>query len=222
MIYQAKHIISIRDHVDSVFLLHIKFPEKVDINVELAENNKLWGENPSGSQIVDEKELSGFFDRHGHFVFSRKIKVPTAIYIELEKGYEFQDLILEDSGMLKNIFVSDMGRLIYAFYMTGSSDIVIQGCKVKGTYIESLISTSPTDPRIRHILFERSKFKKTKPVYSQNDLLTADEMAEYLKMSKGTYQNKLSKGEIIDPVIIGGSKRWKYQDLVDWINELKP
>lgn len=42
MIYQAKHIISILDHVGSVNLLHIIFPDQVDINVELAEDNKLW------------------------------------------------------------------------------------------------------------------------------------------------------------------------------------
>ncbi|MAO64049.1 MAG: hypothetical protein CL666_03540 [Balneola sp.] len=222
MIYQARQIISLRDHTKSVYLLHIAFPELIEINVDLAENNQLWGEKPAGNKIVDEKELSGFFDKHGHYVFSRKIEQPTAIYFELERGYEFQDLVFEDSGMLKNIFLSEKDRLIYAFYMTGSTDIVIQGRKVKSNYIESLISKDPTDARIRYILFERCKMDDSKPEYSSDDMLTATEAAEFLKMSKGTFQNKLSRGEIIDPVSIGGSKRWRYEDLIDWINNLRP
>lgn len=222
MLYQAKDIISIRDHTDSVYLLHIKFPQLIEINVELAEDNKLWGNSPAGSRIVDEKELPGFFDKHEHFVFSRKIKRPTAIYFELEKGFELQDLSFEDSAMLKNIFFSEDERLIYAFYLTGSIDFVIQGQKVKSTYIENLISKSPTDARIRYLLFERCKMDNAKPEYTGDDLLTAGEVAEILKMTKGTFQNKLSRGEIIDPIIIGGSKRWKHGDLVDWINDLRP
>lgn len=50
-------------------------------------------------------------------------------------------------------------------------------------------------------------------------LLTADELAEMLKVSTRTLWRLLSKGALPEPVRLGGSTRWRLHEVQQWIDE---
>lgn len=220
MIHKVKEIIHIRDYDDGALEFHLCFPNEIVINLELGELNKLYGENPKGSKILKSEIIPNFYDKKGHFVFNKRLSESTAIYLEPKKGYELKDLVISRDVELHDILKTDRDSLIYAFYLTPNSNFVIRGTRHKSNYTVSLIQQSPFDARTRYMLFERCLINSTRISYSPEDLLTSDQFAEFLSMPKGTFHNKLSKSEIMPPKNIGGSNRWKFRDIIDWIDDL--
>lgn len=62
---------------------------------------------------------------------------------------------------------------------------------------------------------EDSNHKKPK----KNGLLSALEVANYLKISKRTLWRLLSSGEVPEPIRFGGNVRWSVATLETWIEE---
>jgi prophage regulatory protein len=50
-------------------------------------------------------------------------------------------------------------------------------------------------------------------------LVTAEELAGMLAVSTRTLWRLLSAGKLIEPVRIGGSTRWRLQEVQEWISE---
>jgi len=50
-------------------------------------------------------------------------------------------------------------------------------------------------------------------------LITAEELAEMLRISTRTLWRQLSAGQLIEPVRIGGSTRWPLEKVHQWIEE---
>ena len=50
-------------------------------------------------------------------------------------------------------------------------------------------------------------------------LISADELAVLLGMSARTIWRMLSMGKIIEPLRIGGSTRWRLEEVRQWIDE---
>lgn len=50
-------------------------------------------------------------------------------------------------------------------------------------------------------------------------LITADEFAGMLNVSTRTLWRLLSKGELPEPIRIGGSTRWRLDEVQRWIND---
>lgn len=53
---------------------------------------------------------------------------------------------------------------------------------------------------------------------TQPILITADDLAAMLKVSTRTLWRLLAKGELPEPVRIGGSTRWRLDDVQQWID----
>lgn len=222
MIFEIQDIVAIRDHSASVHFLHIHKPNKEPIEILLGDSNNLWG-SPD-SKIIDESEKANFFDNNGNFHQQFKATYSTAVYLEIEHNYILEDLELKDSNISNNLFITSFDRsknprLIYAFFLLPGQVLNLLGKKVKDRIISSHIITSPNDLRLRGMLLNRSE-SDYEISFGQDDLLTANQFAVYLKMNLRTFQNKLSKGEILAGKKIGGSIRWRFKDILNWIESL--
>lgn len=50
-------------------------------------------------------------------------------------------------------------------------------------------------------------------------VLSAEQLAELLDISERTLWRLLSSGKIIQPVRFGGNTRWRYTEVMDWLND---
>ena len=53
---------------------------------------------------------------------------------------------------------------------------------------------------------------------TQTALLTVEQVAATLSVSKRTVWRMLSAGELIKPIRIRGNTRWRHSDLQEWID----
>ena len=53
-------------------------------------------------------------------------------------------------------------------------------------------------------------------------LLTIDDLAKRLSVSKGTIRNHLNEGRIPSPIRLGTTLRWRPQDIETWIEAGMP
>lgn len=49
-------------------------------------------------------------------------------------------------------------------------------------------------------------------------LMTADEVAAYLNISKRTIKRMRNDGEFVEPMMFGASARWRRSELISWLN----
>jgi predicted DNA-binding transcriptional regulator AlpA len=56
-------------------------------------------------------------------------------------------------------------------------------------------------------------------IFREPLLISVDELAMILKMSPRSVWRNLSAGKIIEPVRIGGSVRWRFQEIKNWIEQ---
>lgn len=49
-------------------------------------------------------------------------------------------------------------------------------------------------------------------------LMTADEVAAYLNISKRTIKRMRNDGEFVAPMMFGASARWRRSELISWLN----
>jgi len=222
MVFKIKEVLSVRDYSDKVSLMHILKPKEEEVNIVLGELNELWGSQSSA--ILKDELIDSFFDQNGYFNLEHSAESNCAVYLELESGYIIEDLDLLDKGIRTNIFISGFSnsksnRIIYAFFLQKNQYLNVQGKKVKDQIVSSCIIANPNDLRLRGMLLNRSQ-SGYDISFDQEELLTANQFAFYLKMNLRTFQNKLSKGEVIAGKLIGGSKRWRFKDIQKWIDSL--
>lgn len=223
MIFKIKDILAIKDFSEYIHWLHIEKSEDEDLSVTLGEVNNLWGD-PGGSKIIEEAKKEGFFDSNGHFSLQFSAANNTAILFEIEPGYNLDDLVQLDRNIQVLILLTDTSqnkhsKVIYAFYMLAGQVLNIQGKKVKSRRIQNYLQSQPEDLNLRVMLLKQS-FADWVHEYEDSDMLTAQEFSDYLKMPLGTFQNKLSKGEVLGPKKIDGSNRWQFKDIQDWVKSL--
>jgi hypothetical protein len=221
MIFKTQKIVALRDFSDKVDELHIEKPKEETIDITLGIKNNLWGK-PEGSKVVKEDSTANFFDSNGNFNYQYLANKNTAVYIEIEEGYQLKDITITDSSIQSNLFLTNFNssknpRLIYAFFLHVGQVLNVQGKKVSDTHIKSFIQNNADDSRLRILLLKQSCILGTIK-FNDTDLLTADEFCTYLKMNRGTFNNKLSTGDIISGKSIGGSRRWVFKDIQKWVN----
>ena len=51
----------------------------------------------------------------------------------------------------------------------------------------------------------------------QAEILKATEVAAILNIDRGTLHRLIKQGEFLDPIVILRAKRWRRQDVMDWI-----
>lgn len=223
MIFKFKNIIAIRDYGDKVSILNIEKSIEQSIDLTLGLKNELWGDL-TGSKIISEELESNFFDHNGNFNYQFKAVNKTAVYVELEEGYILSDLNQLDSNIRCLVLLNDpininSGRIIYAFFLETDQLINLVGLRRMDKVIRGRIKTNPFDLSLRIMLIEQLKMN-WKSSYKDTDLITAQEFADFLRMPLRTFQNKLSKGEILPAKSIGGSNRWKFKDIRNWIDSI--
>lgn len=56
-------------------------------------------------------------------------------------------------------------------------------------------------------------------IFHEPLLISVEELSMILKVSPRTVWRLLSAGKLIEPVRIGGTVRWRLQEVKDWINQ---
>lgn len=55
-------------------------------------------------------------------------------------------------------------------------------------------------------------------ILSDRVLISVDELATILDISPRTVWRLLSAGKLVQPLRIGGAVRWRYREIIDWID----
>ncbi len=223
MIFKIQVSVALRDYGSSLSELRIRKPREASIDITLGQKNSLWG-SPADTTIIYDEVEDNFFDKNGDFNYQYTGVEATAVFFEIESGYVLEGLNVRDPNIQNNVYLSEFSnsknsRLIYAFFLQPGQILNLQGKKVSDQHIKGQILAYPDDIRLRAMLLDRSKLNLTTS-YSPESLLSANEFATYLKMHIRTFQNKLSKGEILGPKKIAGANRWLFKDILIWVSTL--
>jgi len=142
-----------------------------------------------------------------------------ALYIELQPGKMLSEIHVEPDGLMTDLLITKEGGLLYQFYNASDQQTVSVKVKIAddkdGVY--SKIKTHSDDLEYRQYFLKEAMRKPgvgklQKPKVEYPDLMTAEQVAEYLQISPKTVRNKTSSGEIKSH-LIGGVRRYKKEEL---------
>jgi len=140
------------------------------------------------------------------------------LYLELQPNQILNEIYLEPYNIISDILYGD-GTLIYSFY--NSSDdytISITISKTEDTHNAfSKIKAHATDLEWRQYFIKQAMIKpgvKNIPISDPviRELMSVDQLADYLQVKKKTIQNWTSKG-VIPSCHIGGSVRYRKSEI---------
>ncbi len=147
-------------------------------------------------------------------------------YLELRPGHKLRQLIVEPDDVVTDIYIGQKDTLIYCFYNpTRRKFISITAAIEKDTEgVYSQIKAEPEDLIWRQYYVKRafqssseSMKENTKVQKFTKEILTSDEAANFLRMSKKTLQNYSSQGKVKS--LKGGKFRLK--DLEEFLEQKK-
>ena len=143
-------------------------------------------------------------------------------YLELRPGQKLSQIIVEPDEVVTDIYFGAKNTLIYSFYNPLDREtIVVRGSIEKDSdNIYQKITSDPKNLQWRQYFVRREliKFDKThKPEKVYPELMTADQVADYLQCQKKTIQNWTSENKI--PYEGGkGSRRYRKHKIDQWYN----
>ena len=142
-----------------------------------------------------------------------------APYIELQLGKMLSEIHVEPDDLMVDLLITKDSGLLYQFYNVSGQDAVSVKIKIdqdkEGIY--SKIKAHSDDLEYRQFFLKKALKKPgvkkiQEPKIEYPDLMTAEQVAEYLQVSLQTVRNKTSSGELRS-VIIAGLRRYKISDL---------
>ena len=138
-------------------------------------------------------------------------------YLELRPGHKLKQLVVDPDDVVVDIYIGVKDTLIYSFYNpTRRKSIAITAAIEKddeGVYLK--LKANPSDIRWRQY-FINSIYSKNKNLETQTfnvavrELMTQDQLADYLQVSKKTIQNWTSLGKLPTEKI-SGTKEVRYR-----------
>ncbi len=146
------------------------------------------------------------------------IGVNGLIYLELQPNQILNEIYLEPDNVISDILYGDR-TLIYSFYNSSNNNTIsLTISSAEDTHnAYSKIKAHATDLEWRQYFIKQAlikpgvdKIKVSDPVI--RELMTVDQVADYLQVKKKTVQNWTSKGKI--PCChIGGSVRYRKSEI---------
>jgi excisionase family DNA binding protein len=140
--------------------------------------------------------------------FKKTIKIGKEglYFLEIRFGYIIANLIVHPDDVIVDIYFGIDDTLIYSFYNLSDQDLIEVVAKIIPDDEETpkKLRTDPTDiywrnyfiRRARNILTEANVPKKVAKV-KEHEILTAQEAADYLRISKKSLQNYVSQGKVV-------------------------
>lgn len=216
MKFITQDIVAIRTFGEDVHISQIRKSKAEPVDFKPGNISNLWGTG-EGSTLEDEQYMKDFYSPD--FAYNFKAERPTAILLELPKGEELEYLSMSD--VQKQIFYTDDEGLIYGFFIPAGVNFYIYGKKVASKTTYRKIKDHPRDNLFRQKYLEQLQTRKHDQGYKPTDLLTVEELAEFLGIARGTMYNRVSAKECPKIVKLGGSSRFQFQDVLEWVEQMK-
>jgi len=158
------------------------------------------------------------FNKAGNAKIIEDIGQNGLLYLELKKGAILNEIFVEPDSIFTDVRYGN-DSLIYSFYNSGANDHISLSLSVEldnqNAYLK--IKANKTDLEWRQYFIKKALRKpnvqqvdKSNPII--RELMTADQVAEYLQVKKKTIQNWTSKGTI-PHCHIGGTVRYKKNEI---------
>ncbi len=177
---------------------------------------------PESAEVETEESRiheEPLFNKKNHIKIVEPIGKHGLLHLQLMPKQVLKTIFVEPDSIAVDIILANDGALIYEFYNASNSDgIVITATRSQDTdNIYSKIKANPEDLEYRQYFIRRalkkpgySKFDEPQFVYP--DIMTAEQVAQYLQLSLSTVRNKTSTREL-PSVKIAGSTRYRKADI---------
>ena len=177
-------------------------PPRAKVDTDLSENYK--------EPLFNKKEHLKIMEHVGQYGL---------LHIQLMPKKYLKSIFVEPDSIAVDLILAENGALIYEFYNptpVQSITITATGAEDKEN-IYSKIKSNPEDLEYRQY-FIRKALKKTdynnldEPKTTYPEIMTAEQVSQYLQLSLSTVRNKTSSREL-PSVKIAGSTRYKKSDI---------
>ena len=176
---------------------------------------------PSANMDVDltDNYEEPLFNRKNHLKIMEQVGQYGLLHIQLMPKKFLKSIFVEPDSIAVDLILAENGALIYEFYNPSpvqSITVTATGAEDKEN-IYSKIKSNQEDLEYRQY-FIRKALKKTgssnldEPKTTYPEIMTAEQVAQYLQLSLSTVRNKTSSREL-PSVKIAGSTRYKKSDI---------
>ncbi len=168
---------------------------------------------------LSENYKDPLFNKKNHLKIMEYVGQYGLLHIQLMPKKCLKSIFVEPDSIAVDLILAEGGALIYEFY----NPTPIQSISITATSAEdkenvySKIKSNPEDLEYRQY-FIRKALKKTdssnldEPKTSYPEIMTAEQVSQYLQLSLSTVRNKTSSREL-PSVKIAGSTRYKKSDI---------
>lgn len=158
------------------------------------------------------------FNTSNHTKISDQIGQYGLLHLQLESKKYLKEIYVEPDGVTVDILFGSSNLIIYEFYNPTKIDTITIRATLdddtEGIIDKIRAAGDDLEMRqyyVRQVLKKPGIVKTEKPSKEYPDIMTAEQVAEYLQLSIKTVRNKTSSGEI-KSYLIGGVKRYKKED----------
>lgn len=202
MPYLVKNIIHYRDYGKHYHRLQFERDFSQQMEYKVGNFGNLV---PSDAKLKYDKELDvefPLFNKVKNTKIIEKIGQKGVLYLELQKGYLLNEIFVEPDTISVDIYYGD-GTLVYGFYNAGTNDVIALTLSVKDDIHNaySKIRAHSTDLEWRQYFIKQAllkpgvkKIQVSDPVI--RELMTVDQLADYVQMGKKRLQNLAANGKI--------------------------
>ena len=176
---------------------------------------------PKEAKLSNDSQLfcdQPLFNNAGFCSIIENIGQKGALYLELQPGKKLLEIHVEPDSLMEDILVNNNGGLIYQFYNASTLDTVAVKAKIVDDKenLYSKIKSHSNDLEYRQYYLKQALKKPgvsatPQPKVEYPDLMTAEQVAEYLQISLQTVYNKTSPGEL-KSYMVAGLRRYKKSD----------
>ncbi len=202
MPYLVKNIIHYRDFGKHYHRLQFgnDIPQRIEFKVGV-----FGSLIPSAAKLKYEKELDvdfPLFNKAKNTKIIEKIGQQGVLYLELQKGYLLNEIFVEPDSVSVEIYYG-AGTLVYGFYNASTNDVIALTLSVKEDIHNaySKIRAHSTDLEWRQYFIKQAllkpgvkKIQVSDPII--RELMTVDQLADYVQIGKKRLQNLAADGKI--------------------------
>ena len=217
----VKQVIQYREHTDKT---HSRLVWELDEPViyQYAVGEPLPNMVPANSKVhIDKSETFEvpLFNKRNHTKIVDPLGQHGLLHIQLMPGKFLESIFVEPAGISIDLLLANNGALIYEFYNTSLAETIsiTTTCATDKSNIYSKIKMNPDDLEYRQFFIRKalkvpSYGNIDEPKITYPEIMTAEQVAQYLQLSLSTVRNKTSSREL-PSVKIAGSTRYQKSDI---------
>lgn len=200
MTIRVKKIICHYDNGEKYIEVGYSYNQRIDLPYAAGKLQELF---PRPDKLEDAREVvQPLFNQSGLANIVVEVGQHGIYYLALRVGYVLKDIILDPDSVIADIYFGQKGELIYSFYNpTNRPAINIKAAlTVDNEGVSAKLKADPDDLIWRQYFIRKSLVKYddsvSLPRKQYPELMTAEQVAEYLRVEKKTIHNWTSSGKI--------------------------